>query len=124
MANLILYWLNDELKLSRKVNIIEDDFANGYLFGEILNRYKMINNFTDYKDREELEIKMNNFKNIEKTFKNLSIKIENAKLDEILRKKRGIASKCLYQLKMSLSKKEINFENILQKKCKIFYTRK
>lgn len=117
MANLIVNWLNNELKLSRKVNIIEEDFANGYLFGEILNKYNQISYFNEFKNREDLNSKINNFKLIEKSFKELSIKLERAKLEDIINKKRGIATRYLYQLKMALSKKEISFENIMLKKC-------
>jgi hypothetical protein len=37
--DLILNWLNDEVQLSKKITNIEDQFANGYLFGELLARY-------------------------------------------------------------------------------------
>jgi len=121
MANLIVNWLNNELKLSRRVNIIEEDFANGYLFGEILSKYNQITYFNEFKNREELNSKINNFKLIEKAFKDLTIKLERAKLDDIINKKRGIATRYLYQLKMALSKKEINFENIMLKKCNFKY---
>jgi len=121
MANLIVNWLNNELKLSRRVNIIEEDFANGYLFGEILSKYNQITYFNEFKNREELNSKINNFKLIEKAFKDLTIKLERAKLDDIINKKRGIATRYLYQLKMALSKKEICFENIMLKKCNFKY---
>lgn len=118
MANLIVNWLNNELKLSKKVNIIEEDFANGYLFGEILSKYNQIPFFNEFKNREDLNSKIYNFKLIEKAFKDLSIKLERAKLEDIINKKRGIATRFLYQLKMALSKKEICFESIMLKKCK------
>ena len=37
--DLILGWLNDEVQLSAKISNIEEQFANGYLFGELLARY-------------------------------------------------------------------------------------
>ena len=117
MANLIVNWLNKELKLSRKINIIEEDFANGYLFGEILNKYNQITYFNEFKNRDDLNSKINNFKLIERAFKELSIKLERARLEDIINKKRGIATRYLYQLKMALSKKEICFESIMVKKC-------
>jgi len=39
MSDLINIWLNDEVQLSRKVTSFEVDFANGYLFGELLAKY-------------------------------------------------------------------------------------
>lgn len=37
--DLILGWLNDEVQLSSKITNIEEQFANGYLFGELLAKY-------------------------------------------------------------------------------------
>jgi len=118
MANLIINWLNNEIKLSKKIHIIEEDFANGFLFGEIMSKYNQINNFSEYRNKEDLNSKINNFKLIEKAFRELSIKLERAKLEDIINKKRGIATRYLYQLKMALSKKEIYFDTIMIKKCK------
>lgn len=36
---LILGWLNDEVQLSTKVTDITRQFANGYLFGELLEKH-------------------------------------------------------------------------------------
>lgn len=38
MSELIVSWLNTDVGLSRKVSSIERDFANGYLFGELLHK--------------------------------------------------------------------------------------
>ena len=121
MANLILNWLNNEIKLSKKINIIEEDFSNGFLFAEILHKYKQIINFNEYKNREENDYKTNNFKLLEKAFKDLYIKIERGNLEDIIQKKRGIATRYLYQIKMALSKKEMSFDNIMLKKCNYYF---
>jgi hypothetical protein len=120
MANLITNWLNNELKLSKKINSIEEDFSNGYYFGEILSKSKQINNLKDFKNKNDIDNKLNNFRIIQKSFKELSIKFDTNKLDDILNKKRGAATKILYILKMALSKKEILFEEIINKKCKLY----
>lgn len=39
MAELLAEWLNNEVGLSDKVTDFERDFANGYLFGELLYKY-------------------------------------------------------------------------------------
>ena len=49
-------WLNITLRLSKEVKDIAEDFSNGYLFGEILHKHKLIPNFDSYK-------KTNDFKN-------------------------------------------------------------
>ncbi len=39
MSDPILKWLNNDAKLSKKITNIEQDFANGKLFAEILAKY-------------------------------------------------------------------------------------
>ena len=36
MTHLLKSWINDDIKLSKSVNLIEKDFLNGYLMGELL----------------------------------------------------------------------------------------
>jgi len=43
-------WLNINLRLSKEVKNIAEDFSNGYLFGEILHRHKLIPNFDAYRN--------------------------------------------------------------------------
>jgi hypothetical protein len=45
--DLILSWLNDEVQLSIKITSIEEQFSNGYLFGELLSKYNQQLNFLE-----------------------------------------------------------------------------
>jgi len=51
MSDLILSWLNDEVQLSTKVTDFEKDFANGYLFGELLSKYNQQLNFNEFSNK-------------------------------------------------------------------------
>ena len=51
MSDLIFSWLNDEVQLSRKILNFEKDFANGYLFGELLSKYNQQLNFNQFIDK-------------------------------------------------------------------------
>jgi len=51
MSELILSWLNDEVQLSKKVTSFENDFANGYLFGELLSKYNQQLNFHQFSEK-------------------------------------------------------------------------
>lgn len=42
MTELLRRWVNDEIKVSRTVKSFDSDFCNGYLFGEILSRYGLL----------------------------------------------------------------------------------
>jgi hypothetical protein len=39
MAKLLETWLNSEVELSIEIQNFEEDFANGYLLGELLYKY-------------------------------------------------------------------------------------
>lgn len=51
MSDLIASWLNDEVQLSKKVTNFENDFENGYLFGELLFKYNQELNFNKFVDK-------------------------------------------------------------------------
>lgn len=48
MSEIILNWLNDEIQLSKRINNFEEDFHNGYLFGELLAKYNQQLNFPEF----------------------------------------------------------------------------
>jgi hypothetical protein len=99
---------------------LEEDFANGYMFAELLNKHKQITNFKEYKNDNDQETTFNNLKLLEKALRDLNIKVEHKKMDEVANKRKGIAAQFLYHIKMKLSKKEINFESLMLKKSKIY----
>lgn len=50
MSDIILNWINDQVQLSRRITNFEKDFANGYLFGELLAKYNQELNFNSFID--------------------------------------------------------------------------
>lgn len=48
MSELILNWLNDEIQLSKRITSFEEDFNNGFLFGELLGKYNQQLNFSEF----------------------------------------------------------------------------
>ena len=45
MAEILLSWLNDEVKLSRKVVNLDADWRSGYLIGEVLWKHNQQGDF-------------------------------------------------------------------------------
>jgi hypothetical protein len=88
------------------------------MFAELLNKHKQITNFKEYKNNNDQETTFKNLKLLEKALRDLNIKIENKRMNELANKRKGIAAQFLYQIKMKLSKKEINFENLILMKSK------
>lgn len=51
MADILYTWLNTEVDLSKKITNIEQDFANGYLFGELLYKFNQLTNIHNFENR-------------------------------------------------------------------------
>jgi hypothetical protein len=116
MANIIENWLNKEVRLGKNISNLEEEFSNGYLFGELLHKFKLITNFFEYKNSNDEETQLRNLRNVETAFKNMNIKLDKTRIFDIKSKKKGVAERFLYQIKMFLSKKEIDFETLMSKK--------
>lgn len=50
MSELVLTWLNDEVQLSTRIKNFEEDFSNGFLFGELLSKYNQQLNFSEFRN--------------------------------------------------------------------------
>jgi len=105
MSDPILKWLNNDSKLSKKITNIEQDFANGKLFAEILAKYHQKISVSSFSNSEQYGDKVNNFKLLDPLFKNLNIRIEPKMVDPIVKGERGAALKILYQLKIVFDNK-------------------
>ena len=112
---IILNWLNNEIKLDPPVKDIIKEFSNGFRFSEILYNINLINEkqFKDFSNSTSpLSIK-ENFNLIKKYFKEIfELEIRAEEFKEIINKDISKAVIVLYKLKNSISKKNINFLNV------------
>ena len=98
-------WLNINLRLSKEVKNIEEDFSNGYLFGEILHKHKLIPNFDAYKNSSLKKDISKNYQYLSKAFVDLNIKFSDKRRNDIINKKPGISSQYLFKLKQILDQR-------------------
>ena len=98
-------WLNITLRLSKEVKDIAEDFSNGYLFGEILHKHKLIPNFDSYKNSSAKKDISKNYQYLSKAFDDLNIKFSDSRRNDIINKKPGISSQYLYKLKQILDQR-------------------
>ena len=84
-------WLNISLCLSKEIKDISEDFRNGYLFGEILHKHKLIPNFEFYKDSMNKSDISKNYQYLSKAFGDLNIKFSDTRRNDILNKKHGVS---------------------------------
>jgi hypothetical protein len=77
MADLLAKWLNEDIRLSEKVINFEQDFASGYLLGELLHKFNQQDNFEEFSKKDNISTKVKNFEKLEPTLRNLNIKFDS-----------------------------------------------
>ncbi|KAK2837810.1 hypothetical protein Q5P01_015022 [Channa striata] len=108
MSEILCKWLNQELQLSKAVEpkSFAKDFSNGYLFGEVLHKYQLQNDFSMFMKKDTSVSKLNNFTRLEPTLQLLGISFNINTAQELMQEKQGVATRLLYQLYTSLEKKK------------------
>ena len=117
MAQLLLEWLNVSLVLSERITSVREQFANGYLFGEVLFKLRLISepefktNFINSNEHEEVIL---NFSQL-KTFLDSSLQLflSEKQILQIVNRDISSAASLLYKIKTSSDQKKINFRNIV-----------
>ncbi|CAK9003010.1 unnamed protein product [Durusdinium trenchii] len=111
MSQLILSWLNDDVRLSRKVTAFERDFANGYLLGELLSKHGLLQNFEEtFTNESNLTAKRQNWSIVQEVLQaapELGVKLTDGQVREMMDEDRGSSLKLLFQLRRTLCSKAI-----------------
>ena len=114
-AELILNWLNEEIKLNPPVKNIIKEFSNGYRFAEILYSINEINDkqFNEFLNTSDVYDIRDNFILLKKYFLDIfELIIRKEEFNEIMNKDISKAVVVLYKLKNCIQKKKINFHRI------------
>jgi hypothetical protein len=102
MAQLVLNWLNEEVKLSRHVFSLEDDFKDGYLLGELLHKYNQQSNFAKFSETGTPDAKITNFCLLEPAMRQIGINF-NAKIAfDLMHGVKGTAKNLIYETRATL----------------------
>ena len=109
-------WLNITICLSKEIKDIASDFRNGYLFGEILHKHKLIPNFHQYRNTNKRSDISKNYQYLSKAFVDLNLKFNDERRNDILNKKEGVASQIIFKLKQIIDQKLLSKENLLMQK--------
>ena len=113
---IILNWLNKDLKFDPEIKNIPKEFSDGYYFAEILYKFNEINEeqLNEFiKDTSDKQLIKNNFILIKKYFHDkFDLEIRQDEFDDIINKDRSKAVVILYKLKNAIRFKKINFHNI------------
>lgn len=112
MSEILFKWLNIETKLSKKITDIEQEFSNGYLFAELLVKYQQLPSLDKFKTGDSHDDKNHNFTLLDKKFKDYNIRLKPDEYSGLMNGQKNLAKKILFRIKMWLSKKETNLENL------------
>jgi adenylate kinase family enzyme len=106
MSDLLKQWLNEEIGLSENVVDFEQDFANGYLLGELLYRFNQQAQFENFINKPTADAKISNWCLLEPSVRQMNIKFDSKSAYSIMCQQKGSITKLLYQIKMAIGKLE------------------
>uniref|UniRef100_A0A452U9Q4 Sperm flagellar 2 n=1 Tax=Ursus maritimus TaxID=29073 RepID=A0A452U9Q4_URSMA len=81
-------------------------FSSGYLIGEILHKFELQGDFSEFSESRVSNAKLNNFSRLEPTLHLLGVQFDQNVAHNIITEKPGAATKLLYQLYIVLQKKK------------------
>ncbi|XP_058535993.1 sperm flagellar protein 2 isoform X1 [Ochotona princeps] len=108
MSEILCQWLNQELKVSRTVSpkSFAKVFSTGYLIGEVLHRFQLQDDFSEFSESRVSTAKLNNFSRLEPTLHLLGVQFDQNVAQNIITEKPGAATKLVYQLYIALQRKK------------------
>uniref|UniRef100_X1Z7B7 Calponin-homology (CH) domain-containing protein n=1 Tax=Capitella teleta TaxID=283909 RepID=X1Z7B7_CAPTE len=108
MTDIICKWLNDEVKLSIRVDSTNfaREFATGFLIGEVLSKYQMQDDFEKFSQSRTSESKLNNLTRVEPSLHTLGVPYDTNTAHDIMTEKQGVATRLMYQVFVSIMRKE------------------
>ena len=110
-------WLNNNYKFEPKITDIQNDFKNGYKFGELLFKFELISNedFNLYQNSNIKQEVEDNFYLLQKNLKDiLNFKLSQEEIDDIINNRnRYNIVLLLYRIKNSYYKYKIHFSDIM-----------
>ena len=118
MSETLLNYLNKEIKLSKKIKCIDNDFKNGYFFAELLSKtgFLIPNNISFFnkeaKTKQEIQL---NFTLLKENLQNLGIHMNDFTINELTNNAKGATSNLLYKIKTQIDRRKIKFDDIMNK---------
>nr|KAF6491069.1 sperm flagellar 2 [Molossus molossus] len=108
MSAILCQWLNQELKVSETVSpkSFAKAFSSGYLIGEVLHKFDLQDDFSEFSESRVSSAKLNNFSRLEPTLHLLGVQFDPTVANNIITEKPGAATTLLYQLYTALQKKK------------------
>ncbi|XP_057687552.1 sperm flagellar protein 2 isoform X2 [Corythoichthys intestinalis] len=116
MSDILCNWLNEEVRLSKVIEPknFAKDFSNGYLIGEVLHKYQMLNDVSNLMKTDTSTSRLNNFTRLQPTLHRLGISFDLNTAQGLIQEKPGAATHLLYQLYVTLEKQKKKKTELMQ----------
>ena len=114
MTEILYNWINKEVKLSKEITNICEDFSNGYFFGELLYKYKLLPQFNEFKNSQEKSSITKNYLLLKYKLDELKINFSENDKKDIINKKKYKAVMILFRIREKLLSKLLQIELIEQ----------
>ena len=112
MTDILYNWINKEVKLSKQITNISEDFFNGYFFGELLYKYKLLPQFHQFKNNSEKTSIAKNYLLLQYKLSDLKISFTEQDKKDIINKKKYKAEMLLFRIREKLFSKLLQIEEI------------
>ena len=115
MVEILLNWINNEVKLSKNIQNIAEDFSNGFFFGELLYKYKLLPQFNQFKNSNDKSSITKNYLLLQYKFDELKINFTDKDKKDILNKKKYKAEMFLFKIREKLLSKLLQIDQIAER---------
>ena len=116
MSEALLNWLNATLSISPPVTKIESDFADGYSFGEVLLKTKVISSKDHYIKSPQDNFDINkNFSSLKKDLQHINLYLTEDTINDIKTQRKNKAAMFLYRIRTYIERKEMDLHGIMSR---------
>ena len=112
MTDILNNWINNEVKLSKQITNFSEDFSNGYFFGELLYKYKLLPQFNQFKNNSDKSTLTKNYLLLQYKFDELKINFKENDKRDIINKKKYKAEMMLFRIREKLLSKLLQIDEI------------
>lgn len=106
MTEILSSWLNQELELSKPIQLFNKDFCNGYALAEVLFKLNMMKavDFDECKVNDQPGYVAKNFCKVAESLRSLGVNFSPSMVTDIMAGTDGAALRLIYQIKMQHAK--------------------
>ena len=112
MTEILLNWLNNDIKLSKNITDIPNDFRTGYYFAELLNKTNHLPILSSYKNTSDQKDIIQNLHKLQKNLQDIGIYLNEQCKNKIMNSDIYTSKIYLFNIQKLLENKNINLQQL------------